>query len=235
MTVTHPVNHHIPPDDLGALGEWIGDLIQEFDDHPDDEVRERVFALLDGIDALHRAALERLAALLRAPGAEVIWTQAQADPLIRTVLQLYDLAPAAEPKRFPPSRPPAKVIPLAVVRSGTITPDANDLREPEWSDVMRLANLPSGEMRGVRIEDRGILLCNIAGEVFAYDDACPDTPLTLSNGELDDEQIVCPWHGCRFDARSGQRVVHRGTNLIPYPVTIDGDVVRVAVNMRGAG
>ena len=88
-------------------------------------------------------------------------------------------------------------------------------------------------MLGVRIADRLILLCNVGGDVFAYDDACPDTPLTLSNGSLDGEQIVCPWHGCRFDARTGQRVIHRGTNLARYPAEMDGDVVRVAVNERG--
>lgn len=234
MTAIQQVLHSIPPDDLATLSAWIGDLIQEFDEHPDDEVRTRVFALLDGIDALHRAALERLVTLLHSPGAEVTWGQAQTDPLIRTVLQLYDLTPASEPKRFPPSRPPGTTIPLTLVSSRRATSDANDAFEPEWHDVTGLASLPAGTMDGFRIANRPMLLCHIDGELFAYDDACPDTPLTLSNGELDGEQIVCPWHGCRFNARTGQRIVHRGTNLISYPLTIDDDVVRVAVNMRGS-
>lgn len=231
MTPTVPSS---PPDELDALGEWIGDLIQEFDEHPDDDVRERVFALLDGVDALHRAALGRLVALLKEPDAATTWSRAQRDPLIRTVLALYDLAPVTEPKRFPPSRPPQMTIPLTMVQSSSVLPVGMTSRAPEWHEVERLFALPPETMSGIKIADRLILLCNIGGEIFAYDDACPDTPLTLSNGQLESEQIVCPWHGCRFDARSGQRMIHRGTNLIPYPVTIEGDVVRVALNLRGS-
>ncbi len=223
-----------PPDELSALGEWIGDLIQEFDEHPDDDVRERVFALLDGVDALHRAALGRLVALLKEPDAATTWSRAQRDPLIRTVLALYDLAPATEPKRFPPSRPPLKTIPLTMVQSSSVMPVGRDIRAPEWHEVTHLTALASGTMLGVRIADKLVLLCNIDGELFAYEDACPDTPLTLSNGEIDGDQIVCPWHGCRFDVRTGQRVVHRGTNLIPYPVAVADDVVRIALNLRGS-
>lgn len=222
-----------PPDELDALGEWIGNLIQEFDEHPDDDVRERVFALLDGVDALHRAALGRLVALLQTPDATTIWKQAQHDPLIRTVLALYDLAPATEAKVFPPSRPPRVTIPLTMVHSSATMQSGTDARVPEWRDGVRLTEIQPHTIRGVKIVGTLVLLCNIGGDVYAYDDACPDTPLTLSNGHLDGEQIVCPWHGCRFDARTGQRMVHRGTNLIPVPVSIEGDIVRIAVNIRG--
>ncbi len=223
-----------PPDELEALGKWIGDLIQEFEDHPDSDVRDRVFALLDGVDTLHRAALERIVALLRSPNAGDSWNRAQDDSLIRTVLALYDLAPEHPRKRFPKSRPPKTTIPLMMVRSSPADPAGTKSRQPEWRDVTEVSDLPPASMTGHRITDALILICNIDGNLFAYDDACPDTPLTLSNGELERDQIVCPWHGCRFDARTGERLVHRGTNLIPYPVIVEGDSVRVAVNMRGS-
>ncbi len=223
-----------PPDELSDLGEWIGDLIQEFDEHPDDDVRKRVFALLDGVDALHRAALGRLVALLKESDAATTWSRAQRDPLIRMVLALYDLAPATEPKRFPPSRPPSMTIPLKMVQSGPVNPGGQDSHPPKWHEVRHLTGFLPGTMLGFRIADTMVLVCNIDGELFAYEDACPDTPLTLSNGEIDGDQIVCPWHGCRFDVRTAQRVIHRGTSLIPYPVTVEDDVVRVALNLRGS-
>lgn len=233
MTAIQPTSHLTPPDDLAALGEWIGDLITTFDEYPDDDVRLRMFALLDGIDALHRAALERLVTMLRSPGAETVWSQARADPLVRTVLQLYDLAPPNEPRRFPASRPPGTTIPLTLIRSTTDDPIREEPREPEWRPVTSTSELSDGMMRGFRIATKAVLLCNIDGELFAYDDSCPDTPLTLSNGELIGARIVCPWHGCCFDARTGERLVHRGTNLTAYPVAIDGDIVWVAINTRG--
>lgn len=301
-----------PPDDLADLGEWVDGLIRDFADHPDEGVRERVFALLDGVDALHRAALGRLAALLQAPGAEAVWAQARHDRVIRTVLLLYDLLPQSERERAeaalaavspyieshggklellgvaegvvtvrlggscqdcsgsavtlkrvvegalrdgfpgfrelrvesPPPPPPRPMVPapspgaseqllgkraLPVVAASA--PPAS--RAPRWHDVATLDDVPPGTLRGVQVAGAAVLLCNAGGDLFAYGDACPDTPLALALGQLDGDEIVCPWHGCRFDARTGRRLVHRGTGLKSFPVTIEEDAVRVAVNVPG--
>lgn len=312
MTGTAPDSALTPPDDLADLGEWIDGLIQDFAAHPDEGVRERVFALLDGVDALHRAALGRLAALLQAPGAEAVWARARNDSLIRTTLLLYDLLPQSEREAaegaleavFPyieshggklellavaegivtvrlsgscqdcsgstvtlkrvvegalrdglagfrelrvesPPPPPRPPVPapvglqagqvggrraLPVLSMGAMPPAA---RAPEWHDTVTLDDLPPGTLRGVRVAGEAVLLCNAGGDIFAYRDACPDTPLTLSVGQFDGEAIVCPWHGCRFDARTGRRLVHRGTGLASFPVAIEGRVIRVAVNVPG--
>lgn len=301
-----------PPDDLAELGEWLDGLIQDFAEHPDEGVRARVFALLDGVDALHRAALGRLVALLQGPGAGGVWTQARADPVIRTTLLLYDLLPGTErdqteealqavypyieshggklellgvtegvvtvrlggacqdcagltvtlqrvvegalrdgfadfqelrvqepapPRRPAPVPPPPAADPvygkrvLPVLAAGAAaTPRA---RAPEWHDVGTRDALLSGALSGVQVAGVPVLLVNVGGEIFAYHDACPDTPLTLSLGQLDDDAIVCPWHGCRFAPRTGERLVHRGTGLAPFPVALVGDTVRVAVNVPG--
>lgn len=234
VTVEYSVRHHAPPDELEALGAWIQDLLQEFEEHPDAEVRERVFALLDGVDALHRATLTRLVTLLQGPGAGIVWRRVQQDPLVRTLLDLYDLLPGSEagpgtgagPVPTPPS------IRLTVVSDNAASPLPVQA-DPEWDDAGMFDDLPSGTMRGMRVRGSAILLCNLDGELFGWEDACPDTPLALSTGQLDGEEIVCPWHGCRFHARTGERLVHRGTSLVPYPVEIASDVIRVASNLRG--
>jgi len=100
---------------------------------------------------------------------------------------------------------------------------------PAWHDVTALDDVPPGALRGFRVAGDAVLLCNVGGDVFAYHDACPDSPLALSPGQLDGDEIVCPWHGCRFDARGGQRRGHRGTGLTSFPVATDGPVVRVAL------
>lgn len=299
MTAAEFATVRVPPDDIAELGSWIDDLIHELDQQPDD-VRERVYALLDGVDVLHRSALTRLVALLQAPGAGLGWKSARTDPVIRTVLQLYDLLPESEDEQvedalrefraafesdggtlellkvadgivtlrlnlstdagpnstvgllrsietalhdgFPgfrslqvagPPTPPKRTIRLNVVAPQERTRVPGAPSAPLWEDVLPFAELPAGSMRGVQIRGLAVLVVNAHGEVFAYEDACPDTPMLLSIGQIDGEQIVCPWHGCRFEVRSGTRVVHRGTNLIPYPTEITGDIVRVAVNLRG--
>lgn len=245
MADQHPARSSTPPTDLAALGSWIDGLIQELATHPDPAVGERASALLDGVDALHRAALGRLVALLQAPEAAAVWAQARHDPVIRAVLLLYDLASPGEANptrgaaRDAPVAPFAPAPALPIRHEPVPVPDkrvlpvvavADALR---WRDVADLAELPPGTMLGRSVDGVAVLFCNADGEIAAYEDTCPDTPLTLSLGQLDGEDIVCPWHGCRFEARTGRRSGHRGTGLRAFPVVLEGTVIRVAVNVTG--
>lgn len=58
--------------------------------HPLPEVREQLEALLQGVDALHRPGLARLANLLEHHGLLELATR---DPVVGDLLDLYDLAP----------------------------------------------------------------------------------------------------------------------------------------------
>ena len=44
----------------------------------------------------------------------------------------------------------------------------------------------------------------------AVDDRCPHAGASLSEGTCREDVIVCPWHGFRFDARSGACLVGEG-------------------------
>ncbi len=45
---------------------------------------------------------------------------------------------------------------------------------------------------------------DIAGRVFALQDACPHRGMPLSCGWFDGQQVECSYHGWKFDAHSGQ-------------------------------
>lgn len=59
--------------------------------HPDDEVRTRVRALLEGIDAVHRAGLTHLVRAIHAMAGEAFLNRLVADPAIRLLLMSYNL------------------------------------------------------------------------------------------------------------------------------------------------
>jgi Fe-S cluster biogenesis protein NfuA/nitrite reductase/ring-hydroxylating ferredoxin subunit len=106
----------------------------------------------------------------------------------------------------------------------------DDLRRPVFADVDPPA---SGELRAVVLDEAPILLAAVAGEVYAFRNGCALDGLPLEGSRLtDDGVLVCPWHNCAYDARSGKRVDDAGEpGLAVIPVAIRDGVVQVAVNV----
>lgn len=77
----------LPPEVAAALAR-VDDLVEKFDMHPDPTVRDRVIALLNGIDVVHRAGIRALMDLVVELGAG---ERAIADPCVRMLVDLYEL------------------------------------------------------------------------------------------------------------------------------------------------
>jgi 3-phenylpropionate/trans-cinnamate dioxygenase ferredoxin subunit len=83
----------------------------------------------------------------------------------------------------------------------------------------------------VQVEGRPIALFDLAGNCYAIDDTCTHAGGPLSEGEVEDGAVVCPWHGARFDLRSGAVLAPpAGSAVRSYPVKIQGREVWVEVD-----
>jgi Fe-S cluster biogenesis protein NfuA/nitrite reductase/ring-hydroxylating ferredoxin subunit len=107
---------------------------------------------------------------------------------------------------------------------------------PVFDTAVPLQDLRPGQMTAVELRGHPVLLINVAGEPYAFRNACPvesARELPLQGGRLAGEVLVCPWHNCAYDARSGERVDDRPEEpgLRPLPVAVQDGVVRVAVNL----
>jgi hypothetical protein len=85
------------------LIDQLDDLIAAFEQHPDITTRERAITLLGGLDTLHREGLGRLVERLRSAGAGEMLDHAASDPVVKTLLGLYDLAELDLPEDAPPA------------------------------------------------------------------------------------------------------------------------------------
>ena len=90
----HPENSQQLVGFMSTAG-WDGLLAQvnaqleEMEQLPLPEVKDKVFELLAGIDAIHREALRRLVSVFKEGVLEKVVT----DPAIHTLMELYDLLP----------------------------------------------------------------------------------------------------------------------------------------------
>jgi len=109
------------------------------------------------------------------------------------------------------------------------------LKRPVFVDVGRFEDLPEGEMTVAQVDDNAILIVNIQGEPYAFRNVCPtDGRNPLDGGRLTGTVLVCPWHNCAYDARSGKRADDEpgmgGLAVVPIAVSGDG-VMRIAANV----
>jgi nitrite reductase (NADH) small subunit len=94
--------------------------------------------------------------------------------------------------------------------------------------IARLEQLRPGIGRQVRIDfwDYAVWLLD-DGSVRVLDNSCPHVGGPLVDGAIHDGCVVCPWHGWRYDLRSGHRRTAFGdvSGVRAYRAWVEGDDV----------
>jgi nitrite reductase/ring-hydroxylating ferredoxin subunit/Fe-S cluster biogenesis protein NfuA len=270
------------PAEFRHLLEWLGTGLERMEEIEDEKTREEVFALLEGIDVLHRQGLGRIFDLIGSLGGQQAVESISQDPIVGTLLEMYDLPEADERTQveralepvYPYFQSHGGKLDLLGVENGRVRvrlsgscegcpgtattlqrvveealregfpgfrelvaeepPPApknivqlgrRPLRRPRWVAAGRFEDLEPGVLRPLRLEEVPLILISLGGEVYAYRDGCPPgSALTLQLGRVEGTTLVCPWHGCRYDLRTGKRG-DGGGKLPVLPVAVrEGDV-----------
>lgn len=223
---------HLSEAAFEAAIQHLDELVQRFEALPFPEVREQVFELLQTVDAIHRAGLNRLVAMLHAQGQGELVEQVAGDPVVRTLLLLYDILPIDDLARQVQaleshSAQRADVIPLTVVRKEPARPP----RAPRFRTVARVDELPPGTLRTFDVEGVRALVANVAGEFYAVRSTCPGSMAPLDLGSFAPPVLVCPWHNEAYDIRTGKRVDgEQGPGLAVLPIAVVDGNVQIAAN-----
>lgn len=98
-----------------------------------------------------------------------------------------------------------------------------------WQYAGTLDDLWEGEVRGINLGGVDVVLCNVEGELVAYEDRCPHLANPLSQGVLNHSVLTCAAHEWEFDARNGEGVNPQAARLKPFPVRLDGDRIFIAI------
>lgn len=78
------------------------------------------------------------------------------------------------------------------------------MAEGERIDLGDLSDLGDGELRCFeQIGADGVVVCRVAGALYALDDNCSHADTPLSEGRLRGFGLTCPLHGASFDVRDG--------------------------------
>lgn len=96
-----------------------------------------------------------------------------------------------------------------------------------WIKVAEPGALDGRPLTQVQAGDRTLALANSNGRVTALDDRCPHFGASLSDGQIEDGKVICPWHGREYDLQTG--ACHFFESVSAYPVAVRADGVYVLV------
>ena len=97
-------------------------------------------------------------------------------------------------------------------------------------DLGDLSALRDGQVHTCSSGDLDIMVCRVAGTLYAIEDRCSHAETTLSDGVLTGPNIACPLHGASFDVRDGR---HLGppayTGVRTFPVMEQQGLAQVEI------
>ena len=84
--------------------------------------------------------------------------------------------------------------------------------------------------RLVEVGGQRIAIFNVGGKYWAIEDTCPHRGGPLSEGMLAEDEVICPWHGSRFNVKTGAVLTPPAQrNVKSFPMRIVGTDVEVQI------
>lgn len=98
---------------------------------------------------------------------------------------------------------------------------------PEFKRVADVNEVSPGQGLVVDVDGNQIAIWNVNGTYYAFQNICPHRGGPVGDGELEDNTITCPWHGFRFDLRTGICVFNPAMKLTLYEVHVEGSDIKL--------
>jgi nitrite reductase/ring-hydroxylating ferredoxin subunit len=97
-------------------------------------------------------------------------------------------------------------------------------------------DLYEGSLLKIELHGKPIVLSMVNGKVYAIDAICSHEGGPLEEGTLDRYEIECPWHGSKFDVRTGE-VKNPPADIpqVAYEVKSDNDKILIKEKPKSEG
>jgi len=101
-------------------------------------------------------------------------------------------------------------------------------------------DIKNGESKKCSISDdkgltKDIAIFNIDGKFYGLSNICAHKGGPLNEGLIDKYQVTCPWHGWKYDVRTGNSPHEGGDSVDCYNVKVMGNKLYVDFKPRKVG
>ena len=122
--------------------------------------------------------------------------------------------------------PAAFIVPvIKKFKSGVIV----RMADSGFVKVAQVSEIKPGEMIMVNLGGDQVLLANVNGNIHAVEDICSHAYASLSEGDLNGEEVECPLHGGVFSVVTGEAIGPPANEPVKlFQIQVDGDDILIA-------
>ena len=103
----------------------------------------------------------------------------------------------------------------------------------DFKKTLKVSEVPSGQMKAVEFENEIVCIVNIGGKFYAINNVCTHEGGSLAEGTLNEFEVECPWHGARFDVRTGEvKSPPAESPVSTYEIKIDRDDIWIRKSIK---
>ena len=99
----------------------------------------------------------------------------------------------------------------------------------EYLKAAKVGDVDCGTGIIVLVKGIRVALFNCDGVYYAIKNSCPHMGGELGEGLLQGELVTCPWHGWRFNVKTGKNPEADVVGVRTFEVKVEGDEIFIGV------
>ena len=98
----------------------------------------------------------------------------------------------------------------------------------DFVKVAETKDIQPSNMKAFELAGEKICIVNVEGNYYALGNVCTHVGGPLDEGTLEGYEVECPWHGSKFDVRTGEPTKPPARQAVPkYEVKIEENDILV--------
>jgi nitrite reductase/ring-hydroxylating ferredoxin subunit len=97
--------------------------------------------------------------------------------------------------------------------------------------VGKTSDIQEGKLMHITASGKEIVLTKLDGNYYAVDNICTHAGAELHEGELNNSELTCPWHGAKWDIKTGGLISfpQKLKSLQSHKILVDNDTLFIEV------
>lgn len=197
--------------EYGQILTQLDKLMQDAEQISDVDNKVLLYQVLQYFDSIHREPLARIFQMVEDhPAIKNLMLE---DPTVSKLLSLYDLVK----EKADHKRDEQNVVHVTEDQVTMLTIP----KKKDWLELGDFRELEENKLYPKNYQKVNFLISRIGSEVYAIQNQCDGSFLPIDKGAVEDYYITCPWHGCKYDVRTGKSVDESDKRLETFPVEIE--------------